>query len=240
MLKQTLCFGCAHIHDFNNKGRFLICPKCGFRIGRGRQNKLIDYSYDAVRYGYNYRITYEGEHDGCGDEARYSLAPPEEALIFVAAAIASGIIGNAAYDVVKSVINKIKSSIQDSKNYRNFEQTIFVLENEGEIERFTTYMRDFYNGFEGVNKKVVVAIMEEVVADKLTGTAKRVLERGIDPTDPTYIKRSLKKTMVSLKKPHVPVPCDFKNVWVTLEGAEQISTCSESNEADAPDQEPVG
>lgn len=56
MTTSVLCLGCAHIFVENKKGRFLICPKCGFKIGRGRFAKIINFSYEAVRYGYDYRL----------------------------------------------------------------------------------------------------------------------------------------------------------------------------------------
>lgn len=81
MAKQTLCLGCAHIYYVaNEKGRFLTCPRCGFKVGRGRYKKIINFSYEAVRYGFDYRIAYQNLEDGSDGEERktvYCLAEPE-------------------------------------------------------------------------------------------------------------------------------------------------------------------
>lgn len=136
MTTSALCFGCAHIFAESKKGRFVICPKCGFKLGRGRFNKVINYCYEAVRYGYDYRLAYEHLEERDNDEesrAAFCLAEPEQALVFVAAAVASGIIGNAAYDAVKLVIKKIKESFQNSKNNQKVSKSLRVIENEGEF-----------------------------------------------------------------------------------------------------------
>lgn len=221
MTTSALCFGCAHIFAENEKGRFVICPKCGFKLGRGRFNKIINYCYEAVRYGYDYRLAYE-EHleERCKDEGSsvaFCLAAPEQALVFVAAAVASGIIGNAAYDAVKLVIKKLKESFQDSGNNLKVSESLRVIEDEYEFEKFKKYIQDFHEGFKVVDEKVVRAIIEEVIADKMSCRVERIIRNGTDPTAPEAIKKDLRKSMLAIKKREVLQQSEFRNTWISID-----------------------
>lgn len=225
MTSSVLCFGCAHIFIDSGKGRFVTCPECGFKLGRGRFNKIINYCYEAVRYGYDYRLAYEehleerGKDEECS--VAFCLAAPEQALVFVAAAVASGIIGNAAYDAIKMVIKKINKSFHNSENNRIVSESLRVIEDEDEFQKFTKYIQDFHEGFKVVDEKVVKAIIEEILADKMTCRVERIIKNRTDPTDPESIKKDLRKSLIAIKKREVLQQSDFKNTWISLYGEEQ-------------------
>lgn len=223
MTTSTLCLGCAHVFTECEKGRFIICPKCGFKLGRGRFNKIINYCYEAVRYGYDYRLVYEDLEEENNEESSvaFCLAPPDQALVFVAAAVASGIIGNAAYDAVKLAIKKIRESFLNSGNNQNVNESLRVIEDEGEFDKFAKYIQDFHEGFKVVDEKVVRAIIEEIIADKMCSRVERIIRNGTDPTEPEALNRDLRKSMLTIKKREILQQSDFRNTWISIDGEKQ-------------------
>ncbi len=170
-------------------------------------------------------MTYENILEERGkDEERtgaFCLAPPEQALVFVAAAVASGIIGNAAYDAVKMVINKIKKSFQNSENNQIFEKTLNIIENKEEFEKFVKYIQSFHERFEAVDEKVVRMIVEEILADKMSCRVERIIRNGTDATDPENIKKDLRKSLLAIKKREVLQQSDFRNIWISIDCEQQ-------------------
>lgn len=224
-LKTAICFSCACIFTDNDRGRFVDCPECGFSIGRGRFRKIMQWAYEAVRYGFDYRRSFERARTDQAESIEtihFCLSPPEQILVFAAAAAASGIIGNAAYDLIKAAIKKIINECSN-KGMQPRAETIRLLTDQQEFEQFLKYLEEFYRGMSGVDEKIRAHILEEVFADKMSEYSKKALEK-YDPFDPEMFKFEVKKVIQKLKNRDVPSNSDFKSLWKVLQITETTST----------------
>lgn len=145
------------------------------------------------------------------EKAKFCIAEPDPILVFAAAAAASGVIGNAAYDLIKAAIRKILACAAESRKQPK-ERTVQILTQEEEFQQFLSYLEEFYQGMRNVDQRIREEILEEVFADKMAVYAKNALEK-YDPLDPTKLKLDLKKVIQKMKRRDVPAPTDFKLLW---------------------------
>ena len=97
--------------------QIIACPYCGNRESIEEYEIVLNKAREAVHYGWNYRLRYEKDLKEKGRiDTYYFLEQSEEILNFIAVAIASGVIGGFAYDVVKKVITKILEFIKKNGN----------------------------------------------------------------------------------------------------------------------------
>ena len=119
----------------------------------------------AVFGGWTCRVEYEGAED---DGKRYYTEPCGEILNFVAVAVASGLIGNMSYDIVKKVFVKIVSYLKRSKKSCEDETLVAFLESPEKIKKFSEYISAYYDEYEGADAKTKNAIMEEAFVDHVS------------------------------------------------------------------------
>lgn len=118
----------------------------------------IDYSDEvrnAVRYGYQYRLAAEEN-----DRINYCLPDASDILLWIANMILSGL----AWDKLKLVINKLSSTVTNTKKPID-DDTKSVLTEEIELEKFYTYVKEFNEQNMSVTAKHFKYIREEIVAD---------------------------------------------------------------------------
>ena len=100
---RKICFHCASIYEMED-GEILTCPVCGRSIPTSEYERVMQGIRQAVFGGWTCRGEYEGAED---DGKHYYTEPCGEMLNFVAVAVASGLIGNMSYDIVKKVFVKL-------------------------------------------------------------------------------------------------------------------------------------
>jgi hypothetical protein len=111
--------------DANSSERPVACPNClslrdefpcdcGFEVS---PEALLNYraaSYSLARYDWEYslRQAMDDAHDLVnqrkGPPRVYNLAPPGDALVWMASVVVVGVISNAAYDALKQAVLRIK------------------------------------------------------------------------------------------------------------------------------------
>ncbi len=96
-----ICFACANFyHELSSKR--MVCPYCGHIDNAEEYELILNEAREAVHYGWNYRLKYENDLKEKGRiDTHYFLEEYEEIFNFIAVAIASGVVGGFAYDVVK-------------------------------------------------------------------------------------------------------------------------------------------
>ncbi len=67
----------------------------------------------------------------------------------MAVAVASGLIGNMSYDIVKKVFGKIVSYLKRSKKSCEDETLVAFLESPEKIKKFSEYISAYYDEYEG-------------------------------------------------------------------------------------------
>jgi hypothetical protein len=111
---RKICFHCASVYEAEDK-ELLVCPICGKSIQTSEYERIMQSIRQAVFGGWTCRIQYENEkHEG----KHYYTEQYGEILNFVAIAVASGVIGNVSYDIVKKVLNKLKLYVDRGKRNR--------------------------------------------------------------------------------------------------------------------------
>ena len=161
---RKICFHCASIYEMED-GEKLTCPVCGRSIPTSEYERVMQGIRQAVFGGWTCRAEYEGAED---DGKRYYTEPCGEILNFVAVAVASGLIGNMSYDIVKKVFGKIVSYLKRSKKNCEDETLAAFLESPEKIKKFSEYISAYYDEYEGADAKTKNAIMEEVFVDHVS------------------------------------------------------------------------
>ena len=161
---RKICFHCASIYETED-GEILTCPVCDKSILSSEYEKVMQGIRQAVFGGWTCRERYGGAED---DGRRYYTEPCSEILNFVAVAVASGLIGNMSYDIVKKVFGKIVSYLKRSKKNCEDETLAAFLESPEKIKKFSEYISAYYDEYEGADAKTKNAIMEEVFVDHVS------------------------------------------------------------------------
>jgi len=161
---RKICFHCASIYEMED-GEILVCPVCGRSIPSSEYERVMQSIRQAVFGGWTCRVEYEEVED---DGKRYYTEHCGEILNFVAVAVASGLIGNMSYDIVKKVFVKIGSYLKLSKKSHEDETLIDFLESPERIKKFSEYISAYYDEYERANAETRNAIMEEVFVDHVS------------------------------------------------------------------------
>lgn len=161
---RKICFHCASIYEMGDR-EILTCPVCGRSILLSEYERVMQSIRQAVFGGWTCRERYEGAED---DGRRYYTEPCGEILNFVAVAVASGLIGNVSYDIIKKVFGKIVSYLKRSKKNCEDKTLAEFLESPEKIKKFSEYISAYYDEYEGADAKTRNAIMEEVFVDHVS------------------------------------------------------------------------
>lgn len=161
---RKICFYCASIYETEDK-ELLVCPICGKSIQISEYERIMQSMRQAVFGGWTCRIQYENEED---EGKRYYTEQCGEILNFVAIAVASGLIGNVSYDIVKKVLSKLKLYVDRGKRNCEDDMVSDFLDSSEKIKKFSEYISAYYDEYEGADEKTKNAIMEEVFVDQVS------------------------------------------------------------------------
>lgn len=166
-----ICLSCAQIFKNSSRSR-VLCPICHFVCTRQHYEELLLYARDAVYFGLIYRDTYEQDvrHEGKWETHRAIPINHStlELLAFAGLAAVSGIIGNASYDLVKTVIQRVREHplARRRSDLSNHDQFLNVID-EGNIRHFLSRMKAHTNDYRGVNPKVRERLKQEQIVHVL-------------------------------------------------------------------------
>lgn len=185
---EYLCTNCGFINEN------LLCSNCDYEINQTEYEKLSEYVKRAVHYGYQYRVKYEKQVFESGSvRVKYSLFQPDRWYEWLAMAALSGLVGSYGTDLVKFIGKQILLSLQpkiDSQKLNQEEQKIvtFLLDNN-QLNKFTIYINNYYNGMSNIDKNVEEAIIEEEFADIVGENIKYNIDpNGSIKIDWTFLK----------------------------------------------------
>lgn len=133
-------------------------------------NQILSMQYpssvrDAVRYGYLYRK----ESEVCDSNMHYSLPETSEILLWIASAVASGIV----YDVIKENAKRLLSHLKERK-HKFDKETEAILNDDEALKEFTVYIGEYYAHDMKITIEQEKYIKEEVDADTFGEEASKI------------------------------------------------------------------
>ena len=235
---RKICFYCASIYEAEDK-ELLVCPICGKSIPMSEYERIMQGMRQAVFGGWTCRIQYENEKN---EGKHYYTEQCGEILNFVAIAVASGLIGNVSYDIVKKVLNKLKLYADRGKRNREGQMVSDFLESSDKIKKFSEYIGAYYDAYEGTDEKTKNAIMEEVFVDQTSNIIDGLIKmehKEIDiekvMEDSLHTKEEIMKMVLEIRNRVNTKRLeekDFKGFWKDIdygESAERNGTCPTNN-----------
>ena len=161
MAPSFICLNCAEV--ISSSAEILQCPHCGAKIDHAKTTRLLYFGRNAFLFGYQYRSVFEADYAKSRRcSSRYQLDPGSDLLAFAAVAATSGIIGNAAYDVLKNVLARIARHYAQVKTHRD-DPLAKLFSTEAGRRKFINYIHDYTNGLAGLrNLEVKRAIDGEI------------------------------------------------------------------------------
>jgi len=193
--RLIVCPACAAVRS--DSGRVvLVCPECGFRLGRARYDRMIEAARDAARLGHVYREVYKRDK---GAEHRDYYIGVDDALVFAALAALSGVIGNATYDAIKAFIARLKKQGVNPKLA------------PPQINLFIQNVRNYHiEQMSATHTQIIEPLMRDFAEKKLWELAEGAEQRG-----ESEFARRLREAADDARKhgiQNVPRPADFANV----------------------------
>lgn len=179
-----ICTSCGTL----NSGEDFVCLNCKTEINKDEYATLVDYSKRAVYYGYTYRIAYEKQVAEKGEVTlKPSLLQPDNYYEWLAVAAIAGVVGTYASDLVKHVakqiINLLSEKIKQKTLNKEETKMINFLSDNNELNNFTIYIKNYYNGSPQLDKRVDDAIVEEELADTASKGMKEEFVRLLENFD---------------------------------------------------------
>lgn len=105
-----ICVMCASVFEYSSAGD-VKCGKCGFAMPRDRYDALLEFARSTAR-SFFYMMTYDRQVREFGEVRSHYMYEPDTLSQFVVLAIASGVIGNAAWCLCEAAIRKIKDAFR--------------------------------------------------------------------------------------------------------------------------------
>ncbi|WHP31743.1 hypothetical protein QMG90_01985 [Trabulsiella odontotermitis] len=152
---------------------------------------ILERSAQAYEMGVWYRQFFEKQVKSHGKINCYaSLLPPEQWLIFIGVAALSGVIGNATYDLVKSVIKKI---IETAKS-EGANEIADKYDSDKKIEILIIQINEYINSPEKIHPEVLRGIKEEERVDNYMYGFTEIMEiKGNRKLSPEEVEEKIKK-----------------------------------------------
>ena len=179
----VLCLHCAEVLPPGQVPA--VCPECRSPTDPINASHLLYFGRNAFKYGYQYRGCYEAEYRETRKVAsRCQLLSFSEFMTFAAIAAASGIVGNAAYDLIKAVLRKLWRQARQSREPRELLYAE-LFESDAGLRRFIDCIRDYTQGFARLrNRQVKGAIEDEILVDVRINRRNETLNAANDGTTP--------------------------------------------------------
>ena len=128
---------------------------------------MYEYAAESYYYGHQYRLYYQVAFRNGPTPPKLSLEFAGEALTWVMQAVLSGVVGNAAYDVLKIVIARIREQVSAGRIPGGDYDALLALSDE-ELGDLIVSARTYANDLDGITREVRAAIIEEIVADAMS------------------------------------------------------------------------
>lgn len=215
---HALCLLCGEVIDFpmDQEAR---CSECGAEIDRKELLRLYEYAAEVYYYGVQYRRYYEDAYAESDKPPKPSLLFDGEAFAWIMLAALSGVVGNAAYDLVKSIISRVREDAAAGKFPARDLSPMLELSDD-ELGELMDSAREYRNGMDGLTREVRAAIAEEIVADSVSHNPaianelmKLMGQKKVTQKQRKRFAELLRKTLVAhQQKSHLPVS-SFSSLW---------------------------
>jgi hypothetical protein len=149
-----LCLSCANTFEHTTRER-LKCPICSTEMSRSQYEDFYRYSFQSIRYGYQYRKAISKENSENEKPKQFYLLPPDQILIYLGLAAVSGIVGNLATDLVKKVMRLIVD------RNRGIDQKNSDTEPSIDFDELYQSIEVHFNNYNGIDEKLIDEIEEE-------------------------------------------------------------------------------
>jgi len=161
---NLLCLTCGNL--ILRTDLFDTCPKCASRIDVHELLRLYEYAAHVYYYGHQYRLAYETQQQP-EKKVRYCIEFAGEAFAWTTLAVLSGVVGNAAYDIVHKVIENVRDAVADGRIPDRDYSALLSLSDE-ELGDLLSSAKSYTNDMNGLNNEVRLAIIEEIAVDAIT------------------------------------------------------------------------
>ncbi|MCB8747157.1 hypothetical protein LHU53_09585 [Rhodoferax sp. U2-2l] len=219
--EQLLCLTCGTF--LKRADAASVCIECGAPLDHEALLRLYEYAAEVYYYGHQYRVYYEIAYARDKNPAKPSLGFPGEAFAWVMLAVLSGVLGNAGYDAIKTVIAKIRTDVSSGRVRHKDYSALLELSDE-QLGELIDAARTYCDGMEGLTKEVRAAIVEEIVADTVSHDPAISLEmmklmqrKEIKPKHRKRFAELLRGAIVRSKKRTTPSPGALNGLWSRLE-----------------------
>lgn len=220
---RLLCLHCASLVS-REEVIDGTCPVCGASIDVAELERLYEFGAETYYYGHQYRIVYEEQFERTGDRIRYSLQFAGEAFAWIMLAVASGVLGNAAYDGLKLVVARIRADVASGKLSDRDYSALLVLSDE-ELGKILYSAKQYLTGMDGLTREVRLAIAEEIAADaaahdpKLAEEMLKLMQKKtVKPKDRQRFAELMRHAIVRQQKRTKPSPGKLQNLWGRMDG----------------------
>lgn len=170
MISNYLCTQCATFNVSSQKG--LECEFCGYRPNKYYIKVVHKYAKHVYKYGHMYRARYQKQLDYQGHISTKFCTEPQSVYTFIGIAMLSGIIGNFAWDAVKSASDKI---IESYNRKHGSSESI----SEEELQEIFESYNIFINHFDEINEEVRMAILEEILTHESGKSGKKAMRNAV-------------------------------------------------------------
>jgi hypothetical protein len=216
--QRLLCLSCATLIDH----REIIdghCPVCAAAIDVEELVKLYEYAAETHYYGHQYRAVYEEQFKKTNDGPRFSLQFAGEAYAWIMLAMLSGVVGNAAYDLLKVVISRIRDDVAAGKiTDRNYTHLLTL--SDEELGNIIYSAKQYNTGMEGLTREVREAIAEEIAADAVSHEPKIAEEmfklmskKTVKPKDRQRFAQLMRHAIVRQQRRSKPNLHRLRDIW---------------------------
>lgn len=216
-----ICPTCASFELQNNRG--FECINCG-SVHKTRHLKLThDYAAHVYLYGHLYREDYQKQVDKHGEVEIYYCIEPESIYKFIGLAMLSGVIGNLAWDLIKTATFKIISEYNKA-----FEKNHEI--SEEELNKIYRSFDIFLKHSGEIDNEVMAGIIQEILAHESGKAGKKLVMSNIrsmindNPREKEKLiqeniklLRKMSKTIQKkIRKKQEAEDEDFSNYWSNI------------------------
>jgi hypothetical protein len=215
---RLLCLGCAKLLK---RGEIVdgSCPACGTPIDVAELEKLYEFAAETYYYGHQYRVVYEEQFKQTENRIRYTLQFAGEAFAWIMLAVTSGVLGNAAYDVLKLVVAQIRSDVAAGKLSDRDYGPLLTLSDE-ELGTILNSAKEYLTDMEGLSKEVRLAIAEEIAADAIAydpklgeELVKLMNKKTVKPKDRQRFAVLMRHVIFCQQRRTMPNPLKLRDLW---------------------------
>lgn len=191
--KALICLGCLDAGNLLIQNSRIACKSCGYLILEEDYKRFFAVAQEVYQIGCVYRKIYEKEEREKGEiNIRCSLYPPEGWMVWVTLTILGGVVGNLAYDLMKTAALSIYQRY--STMPRKAEMRI---DNPEDFELIVEYIREYADGALSTSDEVKSALKEELIAHAIEMRTHLEFKDGYDPKQIAAIASSVYRHVLS-------------------------------------------